>query len=222
MNGTTSQFLDQGLNTDLNAFDYQISALNGCGNTILSEIHTTILLSGVQDESLNANLIFLDYDGWENGVSVYDLFLEDNANPLNLTQPNVLSNTTLVSIHDPKQYKKCFRIKAQENGGEFTESWSNEVCFYFLPTVYVPNAFTPNADNLNDGFGVKGIAINEFSMSIYNRWGEKIYQSNDINEKWMPTYLNQPIQAGTYMYLISYTDFENKSYRKAGTINLIR
>ena len=222
VNGTTSQFLDQGLNTDLNAFDYQISALNGCGNTILSEIHTTILLSGVQDESLNANLIFLDYDGWENGVSVYDLFLEDNANPLNLTQPNVLSNTTLVSIHDPKQYKKCFRIKAQENGGEFTESWSNEVCFYFLPTVYVPNAFTPNADNLNDGFGVKGIAINEFSMSIYNRWGEKIYQSNDINEKWMPTYLNQPIQAGTYMYLISYTDFENKSYRKAGTINLIR
>ena len=220
--GTTSQFLEEGINTDITSYEYQVSSKNKCGTTILSEIHTSILLSGNQDDDLNANLTFSDYLGWENGVSIYDLFLEDNLNSQSVIQPNVASNTSLISIHDPSQYKKCFRIKAEEDGGESTESWSNEICFFFSPTVYVPNAFTPNSDNLNDGFGVKGIAINQFTIKIYNRWGEKIYESNDINEKWTPQYQNKAIQDGTYLYLINYTDFENKSYQRTGTINLIR
>ena len=222
LGGSTFQYLEEGINTDITAFEYQVSAVNSCGTIILSDIHRSILLTGVQDEDLNSNLIFTDYLGWENGVSAYDLFLEDNLNPLTLSQNDVNSNTTIVSIHDPKQYKKCFRVNAKEDGGEQTESWSNEVCFYFLPTVYVPNAFTPNNDNLNDGFGVKGIAINEFSIEIYNRWGEKLYQSNDINEKWVPNYMGNQIQEGIYLYLINYSDYNNNNYRKAGTITLLK
>ena len=220
--GSTLQYLEEGINTDLTPFEYQISALNSCGTVISSDIHTSILLSGVQDENLNSNLVFTDYLGWQNGVLVYDLFLEDNLNPLTLSQTNVNSNSTIVSVHDPKQYKKCFRVNAKEDGGEQTESWSNEVCFYFLPTIYVPNAFTPNYDNLNDGFGVKGIAINEFSIEIYNRWGEKLYQSDDIDEKWIPTYMGNDIQEGIYLYLINYTDFDDNNYRKGGTITLLK
>jgi len=206
----------------LTPFEYQVSALNTCGTTIFSEIHTSILLTGIQDEDLNSNLIFTDYLGWQNGVFAYDLFLEDNANPSNVYQTNLSSNTSIVSVHDAKQFKKCFRVSAKEDGGEQTESWSNEVCFYFLPTVYVPSAFTPNNDNLNDGFGVKGIAINQFTIEIYNRWGEKLYQSNDIDEKWVPNYMGNDIQEGIYLYLINYTDFNDNSYRKAGTITLLK
>jgi gliding motility-associated-like protein len=220
--GSTFQYLEEGINTDITPFEYQVSALNLCGTSIFSDVHRSILLTGIQDEDLNSNLIFTDYLGWNVGISAYDLFLEDNINPLTLSQINVNSNTTIVSMHDPKQYKKCFRVNAQEDGGEQTESWSNEVCFYFLPTVYVPNAFTPNNDNLNDGFGVKGIAINEFSIEIYNRWGEKLYQSNDINEKWLPNYMGNQIQEGIYLYLINYSDYNKNNYRKAGTITLLK
>jgi hypothetical protein len=76
--GSTLQYLEEGINTDLTPFEYQISALNSCGTVISSDIHTSILLSGVQDENLNSNLVFTDYLGWQNGVLVYDLFLEDN------------------------------------------------------------------------------------------------------------------------------------------------
>lgn len=220
--GNTFQYIEDNINTDLTPFEYQVSALNTCGTTIFSEIHTSILLTGIQDEDLNSNLIFTDYLGWQNGVFAYDLFLEDNANPSNVYQTNLSSNTSIVSVHDPKQFKKCFRVNAKEDGGEQTESWSNEVCFYFLPTVYVPSAFTPNNDNLNDGFGVKGIAINQFTIEIYNRWGEKLYQSNDIDEKWVPNYMGNDIQEGIYLYLINYTDFNENSYRKAGTITLLK
>ena len=220
--GNTFQYIEDNINTDLTPFEYQVSALNTCGTTIFSEIHTSILLTGIQDEYLNSNLIFTDYIGWQNGVFAYDLFLEDNTNLSNVYQTNLSSNTSIVSIHDPKQFKKCFRVNAKEDGGEQTASWSNEVCFYFLPTIFVPSAFTPNNDNLNDGFGVKGIAINQFSIEIYNRWGEKLYQSNDIDEKWVPKFMGNDIQEGIYLYLINYTDFKDNSYRKAGTITLLK
>jgi gliding motility-associated-like protein len=220
--GSTLQYLEEGINTDLTPFEYQISAVNSCGTTIFSDIHTSILLTGIQDENLNSNLVFTDYLGWQNGALIYNLFLEDNLNPLTLSQTNVNSNTTIVSTHDPKQYKKCFRVNAKEDDGEQTESWSNEVCFYFLPTIYVSNAFTPNNDNLNDGFGVKGIAINEFSIEIFNRWGEKLFQSDNIDEKWVPTYMGNDVQEGIYLYLINYSDYNNNNYRKAGTITLLK
>ena len=86
----------------------------------------------------------------------------------------------------------------------------------------MPNAFTPNNDDINDAFGVKGIAINEFSISIFNRWGEKLYDSDDMDAKWVPNYMGKEVQMGTYIYVINYTDFDNKIYTKTGTINLIR
>ena len=86
----------------------------------------------------------------------------------------------------------------------------------------MPNAFTANGDNLNDGFGVKGVAINEFNIQIFNRWGEKLYESDDIDEKWIPIYRDKDIQMGTYIYVIRYSDFENKVFQKTGTINLLR
>ena len=86
----------------------------------------------------------------------------------------------------------------------------------------MPNAFTVNNDGLNDGFGVVGIAINEFTIKIYNRWGEQLYESTNIDEKWMPIYIDEDVPMGTYIYVIQYTNFENKVFQKTGTINLLR
>jgi gliding motility-associated-like protein len=135
---------------------------------------------------------------------------------------NPLPQENTLLINNPDQYIKCYRILAYEDGGEATVSWSNDVCFTFDPNVYVPNAFTPNNDNLNDGFGVVGIAVNEYRIQIYNRWGEKIYESEDIDAKWDATYLGKDVQVGTYLYLINFTDFDGKIYQRTGTINLIR
>ena len=220
--GTQTNYTELNINTDEKAFQYRIAGENKCDVTIRSEEHTSILLTGFQDESFNSQLTFTDYFGWVNGVSFYDLLLEDNISSYRVELANANSNTNLLLVHDPKQYRKCFRVQASENGGEETSSLSNEVCFYFSPEVYVPSGFTPNGDGLNDGFGVKGVAINTFEISIYNRWGEKLYNSQDIDEKWIPEYRGEDIQMGTYVYLITYTDFEDKVYQKSGTINLLR
>jgi gliding motility-associated-like protein len=222
VSGSTFNFTETGINTDISAYDYRVVATNKCGTLITSEMHTSILLTGIQDEDFNSILEFTEYSGWDNGVSIYDLWLEDNVRNLAIERAGVDPQRSIVVSHDPDQYRKCFRIKADEQDGESTSSWSNEICFFFSPTIYVPNAFTPNGDNLNDGFGVRGVAINEFTIQIYNRWGEKIFQTADINEKWYPLYRGENIPMGTYMYLITFTDYENKAFKKTGTINLIR
>lgn len=220
--GSITDHLETGINTDLNAFEYRIVGENKCGVTITSEPHTSIWLSGFQDENFNSRLVFTDYLGWENGVNFYDLLLEDNLSDYRVEMPNASPNSSVSLVHDPKQFRKCFRVYAEENDGEETNSLSNEICFFFSPEIYVPNAFTANNDGLNDGFGVRGVAINEYEISIFNRWGEKLHTSTDIDEKWIPRYRDADVQMGTYVYVIKYTDYENKLYQKTGTINLIR
>ncbi len=89
---------------------------------------------------------------------------------------------------------------------------------------YVPNAFSPNGDGKNDCFGVKywGPA-NFFTMSIYNRWGQLVFHSQNINNCWDGTINGIPQPAGTYVYEIGVSSACSKGiiYRK-GTVVLIR
>ncbi|MCE3228159.1 MAG: hypothetical protein K0S32_2710 [Bacteroidetes bacterium] len=71
-------------------------------------------------------------------------------------------------------------------------------------TVYIPNTFTPNNDNLNDIFSVKGIGLKMegYSMEIFDRWGSLMYSTRDILKGWDGTAKGQPAQNGVYIYKI--------------------
>jgi gliding motility-associated-like protein len=90
-------------------------------------------------------------------------------------------------------------------------------------TLYVPNAFTPDGNGVNDYFTAKGQEINEFSMMIFDRWGELIYQTDDIGKGWdgKAKNGNQIVQTGVYVYKISVRDFENRYHDYTGHITLL-
>jgi gliding motility-associated-like protein len=222
VSGNVFNYLETNINTDNEAYDYRISAKNQCGTLITSKTHTSILIQGIQNVDFSTSLDFSAYVGWVMGVSEYNAYTSSNSNAYTLLESNVNPGKSIQSVQQPSEYRKCYRIRAYEKEGEKSESWSNEICFFFSPEVFVPNAFTANNDGLNDGFGVVGIAINEFAIKIYNRWGEQLYESSNIDEKWMPTYRNEDVPMGTYIYVIQYTNFENKVFQKTGTINLLR
>ncbi len=88
---------------------------------------------------------------------------------------------------------------------------------------FIPSGFTPNGDGYNDLFRITNPRFGKLvDMSIYNRWGVLVYQTNDINKGWDGTLNGQPQDIGVYNYLIitSHTDGANKIYK--GTITLIR
>jgi gliding motility-associated-like protein len=70
--------------------------------------------------------------------------------------------------------------------------------------VYVPNAFTPDGDRFNNYFSASTVNIRELNVSIFNRWGEVVYTSDDVNFRWDGTYEGLKCQDGIYTYKISY------------------
>jgi len=82
---------------------------------------------------------------------------------------------------------------------------------------YLPNAFSPNNDLFNPEF--KGIGtkfIYKFKMEIYNRWGEKVFESNDISKGWDGNYLGKPCMEGNYLVKVSIVPFNEpfKSFQQ--------
>jgi len=88
--------------------------------------------------------------------------------------------------------------------------------------VWIPNAFTPNEDNLNDYFHIKTINITDYHLMIFNRWGELIFESFN------PTYLwngrtkdNKMIMEGVYVYKFTYKDHRNKFKQVIGRVTSV-
>ncbi|MEI7596540.1 MAG: gliding motility-associated C-terminal domain-containing protein [Bacteroidota bacterium] len=86
------------------------------------------------------------------------------------------------------------------------DTTSRTVIIKDIFTYYIPNAFTPNGDGLNEVFGVKGLGVmdDEFEMVIWNRWGELVFKTNDPEEGWNGQYQNNgtKVQIGIYPYRI--------------------
>ncbi|MFH2143634.1 MAG: gliding motility-associated C-terminal domain-containing protein [Bacteroidota bacterium] len=90
-------------------------------------------------------------------------------------------------------------------------------------TLDVPMAFTPNGDGNNDIVYVRGWGIKELlEFRIYNRWGQEIFYTDDINQGWDGTYLGKPQNIDTYAYYVKARFYNNVERDKKGTITLLR
>jgi len=92
--------------------------------------------------------------------------------------------------------------------------------------LFVPNAFTPNDDLINDTFFPQGTGIDEnnFEMYIYDRWGDKVYETYDINKPWdgRANDGRKIAQQGVYIWVIFTKDINEKRHRHVGHVTLIR
>ena len=91
----------------------------------------------------------------------------------------------------------------------------------------LPNAFTPNGDGLNDTYGViaRYTYAKLYSLSIFNRWGQKIFESSNISGTWDGTYNGSPCTPGSYIVRVAYREYDNQlpvTKIQQGTVMLIR
>lgn len=91
--------------------------------------------------------------------------------------------------------------------------------------IYVPNAFTPNDDGLNDVFQPKGYGIDKYQLSVFDRWGEKLFYSEEFELGWKGTYEgrgNTICENGVYTWMIILIDVFGKKHELKGHVNLLR
>jgi len=104
---------------------------------------------------------------------------------------------------------------------------SDKVVINVVPdySIFIPNVFTPNGDGNNDFFEVFGNkkAWKQFEVQVFNRWGEKVYESGDMNFKWDGVYKGQPSPQAVYVYqihLVYLDNYTDKLYK--GSVTLVR
>ena len=120
------------------------------------------------------------------------------------------------------QASRKYRVIAYKAGSPEITSMSNETEVIPSMFIYVPSSFTPNGDGLNDTFGIAGEAIQSFSMRIFNRWGDMIYETSNTNDQWNGTYKGQKAPTGSYVYKIYASGLTGKKVSREGTVTLIQ
>jgi len=90
--------------------------------------------------------------------------------------------------------------------------------------VFVPNAFTPDGDNLNEFFAPQGFGVSPegYSFLIFNRWGEVIFESYSPFEGWNGTYKGKLVENSVYSWRLEYKDTNGKRYEQMGKVSIIR
>ena len=89
-------------------------------------------------------------------------------------------------------------------------------------TFYIPNSFTPDADAINDEFFGQGEGYDFYSFVVYDRWGEKIFESNNDQFHWDGTFKGRQVQMGTYSYRFYVIDWQGHDHEYVGHVTLHR
>ncbi len=210
---------------------YNAIVYDSCGNeSIVSNKLKTIYLTGDSPTENNISLSWNKFEGWDAGVEKYYIYrMTDGITPL-IPFDSVNASTTQynddISGVSSSTTDFVYWISAKENQGNtygYREiSNSNRVTFIRETELYMPNAFRP--DGLNNIFGpvVSGYAGTNYSMKIFNRWGQMIFESNSPGNGWNGTYSGKPSPAGLYIYHLSYINSKNEQKEYQGTVMLIR
>lgn len=217
-----STFEDRAVDIEAAPYCYSISYTNACGLTSESSpFICPIILRMEGNTSEKEGTLDFDWIAFQgDATSNYVIEQTDSLGkePFN-TQSVSSSGVYSIDIGSQENQTSYIRIRAVLGD---SVTYSNTIRIDFNSFINFPNAFTPNGDNLNDTYGVESKFIKEFEMIIFNRWGEGIFQTNDINVRWDGTYRNSFAPSGEYTMKIVATDQRNRKYIFTEMVKLMR
>lgn len=230
----TLYFYDSLAFTDEQSYYYQIQCIDSCGNLIItSNPGSSIFIRGeVMANYLNV-VSWNPYLEWPQGTrhdALYSLrdSLDANVIPFRL-QPGINEYTEDIIEKITADGKYCYYLEAISNTHPLLffndTSRSNIICIKQEPKIFIPNAFSPNNDDLNDIFIPTVIFANDenYRLRIFNRFGGLIFESSDTKQGWDGNYQGSfPCQIGVYAYTLTYTNTLNKIVFRSGTLHLLR
>lgn len=99
------------------------------------------------------------------------------------------------------------------------------VTLQYIEELLIPNAFSPNADGTNDIFGAKNVnnnTLTSYHLAVYNRWGNKVFETDKLSDGWNGKYKSFDAEIGVYSYYITATFASGKEKIYKGNVSLIR
>jgi gliding motility-associated-like protein len=230
--GTTSNSItDNNSNPDIQSYYYQISSTDECNHTVVSNLAKTILLKAEALDNFE-NKISWSAGNIEYGtVQSYMLYKIINGSPqlIATLQPGTLFHTDILDVSNEAEAENCYFVRANillnfpDGQSVFTQSQSNKNCIRQASKIHIPNAVSPSGKNRYfRPVIVFSQSISDYTMLIFDRYGQQIFESTDLYKAWNGTMNGAPIKTGVYVYAIRFRQPNGEWMERQGTVMLIR
>ncbi|MDR1667274.1 MAG: gliding motility-associated C-terminal domain-containing protein [Bacteroidales bacterium] len=203
-------------------FYYRLAALHPCNDryTASSDTIAALWLTIEATEQYNA-LMWEPFTGWPDAR--YEIYRTTDRTPETLvaTLHAGAFNDQLAAL--PAGEKRCYRVVAV-HPATAAQSVSNRVCLLPESDIFIPDAFTPNGDGLNDIYRPHfSYEPQEYAMTIIDRNGSKVFESRSPSAGWNGRLKNnRPAGEGAYGYYIRYQTAKGMIFEKRGMLLLIK
>ncbi len=221
---------DESVDVSSENYIYHVQTVDHCNVAgIAGNYGKPMILKGFFIDNMS-QLSWTPYEQWDDGVQYYSIEIFDGNNFTSVGKiPGTQTSYVDKEYHEELDGEYVYRIIAISYDST-VQSISNELVLIGSSVVWVPNAFSPNEDDHNPLFKPSAqfvYLINDgtyrtYEMTIYNRWGEELFHTNDIKEGWDGTYLNKDCEPESYMYHIRINGLDRVIYDKKGLVRLMR
>jgi gliding motility-associated-like protein len=185
----------------------------GCTNSqTIAVVQTSITTLFTADPTSGISPLTVNFTNQTIGATTYAWNL-GNGSTSSATNPNTVYNAG-----------GTYTIELLASSGSCSASYSTTIVVEDGLSLVIPNVFTPNGDGINDVFSINATGIKEISLSIFNRWGLKLYDFTGPKAAWDGIISGNGARAsdGTYFFFVKATGYDDKVIEKNGTVNLFR
>lgn len=224
---TDTVYRDSSFDVDNVSNCYQIMVVDQCGHVSKgSNEGCNVVIGGTATEApyYYFDLSWMDYQGWMDGVKDWKLERKNDVDPFQVVAPSLVVQQFRDNQLDYDWGGYMYRVTATRNQlrvPEQSQSESNWIYLIQPPEVWVPNAITRNGDGKNDVWGTVPIFVKEYNMKVFNRYGEKIWESGYKKNQWECVYQAEEIPDGVYAWYLQFSGWNEKSYRKTGVVHVL-
>ena len=195
-------------------FDIQLTVMDDFGQTSSTTNQITVfpqpVVTALADTTIDlggeATLTAVDTINGLTYLWTENYYLDCNTCPITVARP---------------QYDTMYVITVTDTNGCSAMDTVN-VMVNFIEGIGVPSAFSPNGDGNNDVLFVKGIGITELNFSVYNRYGQKVFETQDQNIGWDGKFHGKDENQGVFLWILEYTFYNGSGGVKKGNTTLIR
>ena len=222
-------YTDQAMNPREDIYYYHLAAINQCGALTTRSDTLSNLRLLVQKENMAALLGWNQWNHFGGNTIRFNIYRKIGNEPdfsfLQATYNPPYRDTDIENFRGRSVSSEfCYTITAEIPGGDRTmQVTSNTTCIYMKPTIFVPNAFTPNDDGTNDAFKPEFTFIPEnYLFIVYNRSGIKVFESRDPEKEWRGRIRGgNKAPSGTYTWYMEVSNPGQQRIQKRGEVTLI-
>lgn len=198
----------------VNSTTYILNVTDACGYTVADTVNITVFPISANFDYVFASNQNVNFNDLSSGAISYYWNFGDGS------EDSVSADTNPEHYYVNEGTYNVTLITATQNGCVDTVDQTIEIIpdFYF----FYPNSFTPNKNDKNEYYMGSGTGIKTYRMRIYNRWGNLIFESNDMLVGWDGTYKGTLAEGESFVCVFDLESYGGKKTRRMGNVNVIR